>query len=62
MRRIWNIVLTLAAIILGFGIVGILVGSFTGGSPERMVNLIFGGPEELKMVIDLLKTEIFNLF
>ena len=62
MRKIWNIVLTLAAILLGLGVVCLLVGAFTGGSPERMVNLIFGGPEGLQMLFDLIKTEISNIF
>lgn len=54
--------MTLAAILLGLGVVCLLVGAFTGGSPERMVNLIFGGPEGLQMLFDLIKTEIFNIF
>lgn len=62
MKRIWNIVLTIAAAALGFGIVCLLVGSFTGGSVDRMIELIFGGREGLDLVLDLLKSQLGGMF
>lgn len=62
MKKLWSIVTTLAAILLGLGIVCLLVGFFTGGSIDRIVNLVFGGPEGLQMLIDSVKTGIFNMF
>lgn len=62
MKKIWNIVLTIAAAALGLGIVCLLVGSFTGGSLDRMVELIFGGPEGLDLVLDLLKSQFNGIF
>ena len=47
MSRMWRIVLFAAAALLGLGLVLLGAGWITGGSVSRIVELVFGGPEEL---------------
>lgn len=47
MSRMWRIVLFAAAALLGLGLVLLGAGWLTGGSVSRIVELVFGGQEEL---------------
>ncbi len=49
MSKMWRIVLYAAAALLGLGLVLLGAGWLTGGSVSRITELVFGGPEELRV-------------
>lgn len=62
MARAWKIVLTLVIALVVLGIVLMAIGYFTGGSVERMIEVVFGGRESLELMLDILKRELGEIF
>ena len=61
MSKAWRIVGTVVLVLAIAGIVSAGIGMLTGASFERMIENIFGGPEALEMMLDVLKQEIGNV-
>lgn len=62
MKSIWRMVSSVVLALIILGAVAVGIGVFTGGSVERMIELVFGGREALGQMIELLKTELGLIF
>ena len=62
MKNIWRVVLILVLVLLVLGAAAIAVGALTGGSLERMIELVFGGRETLELMLRLLKEQLAAIF
>lgn len=62
MRSIWRVVSTLVLALIVLGAVALAIGMFTGGSVNRIVELVFGGTDELWQMAEMLRHELSVIF
>ena len=62
MKNAWKVILIIAAVLLGLGIIAGAAGLLTGASPDRMIEVVFGGREALELLISVLKDELASIF
>lgn len=62
MSKIWKVVTVIAIVLAVLGMVLAAIGLFTGGSVDRMIEVLFGGRDTLDLMISIIKNEINNAF
>ena len=62
MRKIWRVILVIALVLGVLGAAAAAVGYFTGASTERMIEIVFGGRDTLKLMLRLLKEQLSSIF
>ena len=62
MSGIWRVVSTLVLALVVLGAVALAIGMFTGGSVNRIVELVFGGMDHLWQMAEMLKHELSLIF
>ncbi len=61
MKVIWRIVSMLALVLFVLGLVAIAIGLFSGGSLDRMLQVLFGGRDSFMLIVELLGRELASL-
>lgn len=62
MRSIWRVISTVVLALIILGAVAVGIGIFTGGSVERMIELVFGGMDQLLQLLEMLQHELSAVF
>ena len=62
MARAWKIILTVVVVLVILGVVLGAIGYFTGGSVDRMIEVVFGGREALDLMLSVLKQQLAEIF
>ena len=62
MARAWKIILTVVLVLVILGVVLGAIGYFTGGSVDRMIEVVFGGREALDLMLSVLKQQLSEIF
>lgn len=62
MARAWKIILTVVLVLVILGVVLGAIGYFTGGSVDRMIEVVFGGREALDLMLSVLKQQLAEIF
>lgn len=62
MRKIWRVILVIALVLAVLGAAAAAVGYFTGASTDRMIEIVFGGRDTLKLMLRLLKEQLSSIF
>ena len=61
MTQLWKIVLTIIAVLLVLGVLLAGTGLITGASPNRIVELLYGGVDGLLGALDGLRQQALQL-
>ena len=61
MIRYWKIVLAVSVVLFLAGLVLLGTGLMTGASPDRIVELVFGGRDALLAMFNSAKAEVLQL-
>ena len=61
MRKIWRVILVIALVLAVLGAAAAAVGYFTGASTDRMIEIVFGGRDTLKLMLRLLKEQLSSI-
>jgi hypothetical protein len=62
MKKIWKVIAIIALALLVLSAAVAAIGLFTGGSVNRMIEVLFGSRETFDMMVDILKQEIGKMF
>ena len=62
MARAWKIILIVVMALAILGVVLGAIGSFTGGSVDRMIEIVFGGRETLDLMLSVLRQQLAEIF
>lgn len=62
MAKAWKIVISIALTLLALGVVVGAVGFVTGASPDRMVETLFGGVEQMRDAFSRVLNDIMGIF
>ena len=62
MARAWKIILTVVLVLVILGVVLGAIGYFTGGSVDRMIEVVFGGREGLDLMLSVLRQQLSEIF
>ena len=62
MARAWKIILIVVVALAILGVVLGAIGYFTGGSVDRMIEIVFGGRETLDLMLSVLRQQLAEIF
>ena len=62
MSGIWRVVSTLVLALVVLGLVAVAIGMFTGGSVNRIMELVFGGADSFWQMVEMLRSELQLVF
>ena len=62
MARAWKIILIVVMALAILGVVFGAIGYFTGGSVDRMIEIVFGGRETLDLMLSVLRQQLAEIF
>jgi hypothetical protein len=62
MARAWKIILIVVMALAILGVVLGAIGYFTGGSVDRMIEIVFGGRETLDLMLSVLRQQLAEIF
>ena len=62
MARAWKIILIVVMALAILGVVLGAIGYFTGGSVDRVIEIVFGGRETLDLMLSVLRQQLAEIF
>lgn len=62
MSGIWRVVSSLVLALVVLGLVAVAIGMFTGGSVNRIMELVFGGADSFWQMVEMLRNELQLVF